>query len=196
MRAFTGLLIAMAVLAYPAAGQAALPKTKDTRIVVPKSIGGITLGLKFGKASKKWGSGECSGDPGDFGSCSYTSNDMSEGSASFSSVKGKVATVSINAGLNQANDYVISGPLAKFETKEGISLRDKVSTFKRAIRRPRARPGFQVNGKGKSYMYVTAIDGKRINGFTLYDGRQGPAEPDDRLRDRRDDPFRSLPFRG
>lgn len=166
--------IAILTLVLPAAGQAALPKTKDTRIVVPKSIGGIKLGLKFSKAAKKWGSGNCSGDPDDFGSCSYTSDDIAEGSAAFSSVKGKVATVSINAGLNPKNQYVISGPLAKFDTKEGIGLRDKVSKFKRAY--PKAKKlgaGFTVKGKGKSYMYVTAIDGKRINSFTLYDGRQG-----------------------
>ena len=166
--------IALVALALPAAGQAALPKAKNTRIVVPKSIGGIELGLKFNKAKKKWGSGDCSGNPDDFGSCSYTSNDIAEGSASFSSVKGKVATVAINAGLNPKNEYVISGPLAKLETKEGIGLRDKVSKFKRAY--PKAKKlgaGYTVNGKGKSYMYVTAIDGKRINGFTLYDGRQG-----------------------
>ncbi len=149
-----------------------MPKTKDTRIVIPKSIGGIKLGLKFSKAAKKWGSGECSGDPADFGSCSYTSKDITEGTAAFSSVQGKVATVAINAGLNPKNKYVINGPLSKFETKEGIGLRDKVSKFKRAY--PKAKKlgaGYSVNGKGKSYMYVTAIDGKRINAFTLYDGK-------------------------
>jgi len=166
--------IALGALSLPASGQAALPKTKNAKIVVPRSIGGIKLGLKFNKAAKKWGSGECSGDPGDFGSCSYTSKDIAEGSAAFSSVNGKVATVSINAGLNPKNQYVISGPLAKFETKDGIGLRDKISKFKRAY--PKAKKlgaGYSVSGKGKSYMYVTAIDGKRINAFTLYDGRQG-----------------------
>ena len=75
LAAIVGLLL------LPASGFAALPKPRDSRIVVPASIGGVELGQRLKDADKAWGgNGDCDLSPG-LKSCAYASEDPREGRA-------------------------------------------------------------------------------------------------------------------
>jgi len=158
----------------PASGFAALPKARDSRIVVPSSIGGVSMEQRLKDADKAWGrTGDCDLSPG-LKSCVYESEDPLEGSARIdAAVHKRVSSVEIRAGRDEEGAYVFKGKLRKFRTAEGIGLGDlgrKVpKAYPEAIKTA-GKTGYLIEGKAKSYMTLQTLGGKRITAITIVDG--------------------------
>ena len=168
-----GVLVAIG-LALPASGLADLPNPKDPTIQVPKSIGGIEMGMNYKKAQKQWGvDGDCTFDQGVVGSCSYTKgSDYEKGAGSIQVSGGKVTGVSIGAGRNSKGKLLAGGPIGKFQTPEGIGLADPASKVKQAYKKAEALEtgGYEVPGKGKSLMIFNVDEHDKISSINLIDG--------------------------
>ena len=162
---------ALSSFVLAATASAALPKP-DGPIKVPTDLAGVKLGMKIKAADDAWGGkGDCQ-TSGDFKYCNYAGGE--QGSAQLSAEQGEISSASINAGFKDGK-YDFSGPLMKFETKQGLGLGDKISKVKKAY--PKAKKngsaGFYVPGKGKSSMGFTTNDQKHITGIYLSDGLGG-----------------------
>jgi hypothetical protein len=166
--------VAAVTLALAPSAVGALPKPKDTRIVVPKAIAGIELKMKIKKANRDWGRrGDC--DFKGFGVCTYEGRGRRSGSASIEAARrGNVSSVEIEAGTDKHDEYVFKGRLRRIETKEGIGLGDRGAkvpkAYPKAIRTAN-KTGYIVEGKGRSYMTFRTLDGKHITGISLVDGK-------------------------
>ena len=162
---------ALSSLVLTATAFAALPKP-DGPIKVPTDLAGVKLGMKIKAADGAWGGkGDCQSS-GDFKYCNYAGDE--QGSAQLSAEQGEVSSASINAGFKDGG-YNFSGPLMKFETKDGLGLGDKISKVTKLY--PKAKKngtaGFYVPGKGKSSMGFTTSDQKHVTGIYISDGLGG-----------------------
>jgi len=162
---------ALASLVMAATAAAALPKP-DGPIKVPTDLAGVKLGMKIKAADDAWGGkGDCQ-TSGDFKYCNYYGAE--KGSAQLSAEKGKISSASLNAGYKD-NEYNFSGPLMKFQTKEGLGLGDKISKVKKLY--PKAKKlgiaGYYIAGKGKTTMGFTTNDDKHVTAIYLSDGLGG-----------------------
>lgn len=162
---------ALSSLVLAAAAAAALPKPGGP-IKPPTDLGGVKLEMKIKDADGAWGGkGDCQSSA-DFKFCNYDGGE--QGSAQISAEGGRVSSASINAGFKNGK-YAFSGPLMKFETKDGLGLGDKLTKVKKLY--PKARKlgdyGYSVPGKGKTMMGFTTNDEKHITGIFLSDGLGG-----------------------
>jgi len=168
------LAACVALLLLPASGHAALPKPKRQQILVPASIGGVELKQRIRDADAAWGSsGYCDLSPG-LQSCTYESKDPRKGHAEIdAAVQKRVSSFAIVAGRDEEGHFVFEGKLLRFRTPEGIGLGDKGRKIGRAYPdaiKTAGKTGYLIEGKGKSYMTVQTLGGKRITAITVVDG--------------------------
>ena len=162
------------LLLLPASGLAALPKPRDPLVVVPASIGGVELGQRLEDADRAWGrNGDCDLSPG-LKSCAYASRNPRKGRAWIdAAVHKRVSSFAIVAGRDDEGNYVFEGKLRKFETPEGIGLGDMGRKIPKAYPdaiKTAGKTGYLIEGRGKSYMTVQTLGGKRITAITIVDG--------------------------
>jgi hypothetical protein len=138
-------MAACALLALPAASDAALPHAKSTKIVPGVSIGGIKLDMSRAQAFAKWGAGrKCqSGDV-----CVWAGKGKAgqREQATLSFYKGKVVQISLNAAFVGNNATFKAGPLAKWTTSKGISLASRKSAVHKAYPSAAANKSEGVTG--------------------------------------------------
>jgi hypothetical protein len=179
VKKLTAALVPAAIvcLAAPATGLAGLPNPHDPTIKVPRSIGGVHVGMKIKDADKAWGSnGKCIGNHGASNCDYYKRKAPKKGTANiYTFEKNEVFGVSIDAFYN-GHRYVFKGPLLDFKTPEGIGLGDRGKKVKKAY--PKAKSfghglGYRIDGPGKSFMVFSTSQGKRITDISLYAGPQG-----------------------
>jgi hypothetical protein len=125
-------------------------------------------------ADEAWGrSGVCDLSPG-FRSCSYESRDQRKGHAWIdAAVHKRVSSFGIEAGRDEEGAYVFKGRLRRFTTPEGIGLGDVGRKIPKAYPdaiKTAGKTGYLIEGRGKSYMTVQTLGGKRITAITVVDG--------------------------
>lgn len=166
------LLALLAALLVPAAASAAdepLPDADQTRITVPRTIGGVTLGDNFDKAYEAWGGN---------GKCKEKSNFCRWGGGTYAND----GAASLSGDESGKVDYFYIGyydglgkgkprqGVARFRTKEGLGLgkplADVGETYKSAepIHKPsndriqawriEGDNGYMVFGGGKKIEYI------------------------------------------
>ena len=118
------------VLAGSGGAEYPLPKPKTTKIEIPGSLGGISIGQTKSETVKQWGKkGVCKGDFCHWGPNSYPY----KGGASISFEDGEVRS----AGIRWIPYFVdgkrsIRRSITKFHTAEGIRLKSTVKEAKKA----------------------------------------------------------------
>jgi hypothetical protein len=148
--AVVAVLVPLALTLLPAAAsEAKLPKTKNTKIVPGRSMGGVKLDMTKSQVFGKWGKTTC--DPG---SCSWegpgTRGKNERAVVSF--VDGKAVQIVISAAT-KGNDLKFKpGVLSQWKTSKGISLGLPKSKV------PKAYPGAKPN------------NGEAVQGYDLFAG--------------------------
>lgn len=172
------VLAVLAALLLPTTAAAVdqpLPDAEQTRITVPRTIGGVTLGDNFDKAHEAWGgNGKCKEKTNfcRWGGNTYAGN----GAASLSGDEnGKVDYFYIGYFDGLGKDKPRRG-VARFRTKEGLGLGEPLPDVGKAY--PKAEPihkpsndriqawriegdnGYMIFGGGKKieYIFVNAHD--------------------------------------
>jgi hypothetical protein len=133
------VLLALMAVTFPAAAQAALPKTTNTLIVPGKSIGGVALGGSVASVTKAWGPNQTceyqclyEGKAGPTESAALGSALLETGAKGGAS---KVWEIFIDVGQNDTGTNPtpnFNTPLTRFKTAKGIGLGSKVSELKQA----------------------------------------------------------------
>jgi hypothetical protein len=159
-RQIIAMFILVAIGIPVASSHAKLPKTKSKTIVVNKSIGGVKIGTKLKTVKKKWGKSKGCGAKYTFG-CDWLGT-RTQGSAGIIHLDGKVRSLEIKLGVDNANQIVFSSPLMKFKTNKGIGLGSTEAEVRAAY--PAA-----VNTAADVLTYGTP--GKIRTGFGIYAGR-------------------------
>jgi hypothetical protein len=148
-RATAVAAVALLALALPAAAQARLPKTNNTKIVPGTSIAGVKLDMTRNQLFAKWGKTSC-----DSASCIWegpgTRGKNERAVVSF--VNGKVVQIAISAATKGSNLKFKPGVLSTWKTSKGISL----GTPKSKV--PIAYPAAMPN------------NGEAVQGFDLFAG--------------------------
>jgi len=179
----TCLLVAL--LPAGSALGASFPKPTSNLIVVPKSIGGVSLNVREGKARASWGKkrGSCQKFSNGVARCEYGDGSRPAGVAYLEFRKHKVSAVSIVAGYRKDGSQKSSAApvLMKLKDKNGIGIGAKLSKVKRAypkgtlVGKP-SEPvfGYRVKGRGKSSMTFGIVGSSRkVFSVFLSDGRAG-----------------------
>ncbi len=178
-----GLL--MALLPAASALGASFPKPASNLIVVPKSIGGISLGMPEGKARAAWGKkrGSCQTFSNGVSGCEYGDASSPAGFAYLEFRKHKVSGVSIGAGYRKDGSQKTSAApvLMKLKDENGIGIGAKLSKVRRAYPKgtQSGKPsepafGYRLKAKGKSSMtFGIAGSNKKVFSVYLNDGRGG-----------------------
>lgn len=176
---FAVVLSLAAVLALPAATEAALPRTGTTLIVPNVSIGGLALGAKLSQVTKAWGSTKsCEYQ------CLYEGGKGKDESAALASVlleakqpgaPGKVWLMSLNVGFKSVHGESVPSfrtPLTRFKTAKGIGLGSKLSEVKRAY--PKAKGSsfqgsgyLEIPGPGESRTTFSYAAAKRVTSIAV-----------------------------
>ena len=158
-----------------------LPKPKNSKIVVPTSIAGLSVGMSQAKGIAAWGAskGECS----DYGTAPYLHTDCNygdfasttTGSAVVRYFKGKLASVEVNSARVGTGDpnFKAGAALLKMKTSTGFGIGAKYAGVKKAYPHGtlEGKPGderftYKVKGKGKAYFTFT-FWGKNQKAFIL-----------------------------
>ena len=158
-----------------------LPQPKDSRIVVPTSIAGLSVGMSQAKAIAAWGAsrGKCS----DYGTAPYLHTDCNygdfssatTGSAVVKYFNGKLASVEVISALVGTGDpnFKAGSALLKMKTSAGLGIGAKYAGVKKAYPKGtlEGRPSderfiYKVKGKGKAYFTFT-FWGKNQKAFIL-----------------------------
>lgn len=177
-RTLLALTLAVALLIPAAlAGAASLPKASKPEIVVPSSIGGVSIGQTEAKARAAWGKGRgrC-GSLGEAGNskCDYGSTELGAtgGYASIEIKDGKVRAAMLLAGVDKRGEQLTTASLPLMEMRtEGryeVGLNSKYSDVKKAA------PGGKLYGDPRDEAFFYVIKGKGKNTFTF--GFYGPGK--------------------
>jgi hypothetical protein len=135
MRIKTCQIVGLAALILgvaPTLARANLPSSRETRIVVFKSIGGVSFGESVASARKAWGPVAGAGSSCTKSGCMYV--DGAAGTAQITADTPGVADAGVSwfqlsLPPNETTDtYDFSSPITKFKTGQGIGLG---STFAR-----------------------------------------------------------------
>src|SRR3712207_3603136 len=137
MRLLTLPLAAAIVLAgaLPAAN-AALPKFKNKKIVVAKSIGGVKIGGTVKSAEKAWGKARCTLDEGS-GNCQWRvgNDDTSQkGEGAIGVVNNTVVSISLLAPVKASGGYKFTKPFTVPKTSKKVGIGSKIAQVKKAHR--------------------------------------------------------------
>lgn len=175
-----GRTILIAVLAVAGLGGTAnagrphetgpLPNPTDKAIVVPTSIGGISIGQTAPEAEAAWGdNSQCfsfGGNPSR--QCEY-GDPQKKGFAFLFSYDGTVVGAQIGAPVVKGK-FDFRGPLRKFRTVEGLGLGSKFSAVAKAYPEAKERGRALEITEGESRMTFFASRGpkNRITQITLF----------------------------
>lgn len=146
-----------------------LPKPKDSRIVVPTSIAGISLGMAESKALAAWGAGQgkCTSTgtpPGSHVYCNYGDYESaSTGSVALSFYKHKVVELYVNSARVGTGDpnFKAAAALLKMKTKSGLGLGSKYADVKMEY------PKGTLQGTPRDERFIYTIKGKGKASFTF-----------------------------
>lgn len=151
------------------ANAASLPKPADPTVVIPTSIGGISLNMPEAKARKAWGKGrgECT-KTSVSASCEYGVRETSSGWASIGFVNGKVRSIYVYGGEVGGKERATAAvPLLKIETNSGVGIGSTYAALKKAAPNGRVEGGvgsdlfrYSVAGKGSQRMGFVLVGGK------------------------------------
>jgi len=133
------LLFALMAVTFPAAAQAALPKTNNTLIVPGKSIGGVALGGSVGSVTKAWGPNKTCEYQCQYAGAAGPTETAALGTALLETGANggpfKVWEIFIDVGQNDTGTNPtpnFNTPLTRFKTAKGIGLGSKVGELKQA----------------------------------------------------------------
>ncbi len=182
-RTLLSLALFLALGQAATAAAAPLPKPDTNLIVVPTSIGGISVDLPEGKAKAAWANrGKCS-DSDFAGRCEYGSYEGGGGYAAIEFVKHKVASVNLVAGRSAKGEQLTTAAaaLANLRTSGGIGLGTKFSKLKSSYPRGERQGStsdevffWTVKGSGKRAMTFALLgSSKKVFQIVLTNGMQG-----------------------
>jgi hypothetical protein len=172
-KALATAALATIVLVVPSTGALGaaytLPKPKDSKIVVPTSVAGISIGMSESKALAAWdaGRGNCSSTgtpPGSHVDCDYGDYESaSTGSARISFYKHKVASLYISSARVGTGDpnFKAGAALLKIKTKSGLGIGAKYADVKKEF------PKGLLEGTPKDERFVYTIKGKGKASFAF-----------------------------
>lgn len=181
------LLFAFSALLLPAnlALGAALPKPTTNLVVVPKSIGGVRLGMPEAKARMAWGSKR--GSYQDYGNgsgrCEYGSPADGRGYAYIEFLEHKVSKVMVSAGTRKDGSLTTSAArsLMILKDKNGNGIGSKLAKLRSSYPKGKdvGKPAdgsfeYTIKGRGKSSMSFGLVgSSKRVYSIFLTDGHGG-----------------------
>jgi hypothetical protein len=163
------LLVPVLLLAVGVSSAAALsmPQAADPTVVIPTSIGGVSLNMPEAKAKKAWGNGrgKCVSNP-EISGCEYGS--MEAGRANIGFVNGKVTSAYVyGIETNGVKKTTAAGALLKFKTSGGVGIGSTFSALQKAFPKGKVEGDpksdyfkFEAKGKGNARMAFLVVNGK------------------------------------
>jgi hypothetical protein len=157
------LLAALAVGLLPATASAALPTFTNHKIVLGKSIGGVSVGMTVKQALTRWGANPTCPPQMTDGSCDWTSAKSGSGSIYFHN--GVIATVAIAMSTNNSGAPIFRGPLMRIKTSRHIGMKNTLHDVLKAY------PKFHGTTLGRgSHLTNFSTSGGRI--YDIFVGAQ------------------------